>query len=76
MPATEVKSEAPPTVSKLASSNEDMGEESGHEDEDFMDDENQPTEEERPSFDNDLASATVSTARRAGAGKKILEEPK
>ena len=76
MPATEVKSEAPPTVSKLASSNEDMGEESGQEDEDFMDDENQPTEEERPSFDNELASATVSTARRARGERKLLEEPK
>ena len=75
MPATEVKSEAQPTVSKLAAS-DDLPEESGHEDEDFMDDENQPTDGERASF-GELASATLSTARRGkGGGKKILEEPK
>ena len=75
MPATEVKSEAPATASKLESNK--LPEESAHEDEDFMDDENQ-TDDEKASFvHDDLASATVSTARRGKGGeRKVLEEPK
>ena len=73
VPATEVKSEAPATASKLESNK--LPEESAHEDEDFMDDENQ-TDDEKASF-VDPASATVSTARRGVRGeRKVLEEPK
>ena len=74
VPATEVKSEAPATASKLESNK--LPEESAHEDEDFMDDENQ-TDDEKASFEHDVASATVSTARRGKGGeRKVLEEPK